>query len=995
MYRNKLIPLFLLLLSNISLAAASSDHEATVYTIPDHTSGTVTNCISLDGQWQVKLSPKGRWHKVAVPGELAMQGLSVAHDTPFTYRRKFIVPADFAEKKIILRFNGTYSYAALSVNGKHVRNHRGGFTRWDSDVTPYIRPGKSNEIELTLIDPIEEISYASGYAHHPVAGILRSVMLFAQPRDFFTDLRIDALLDSAYTHGNISISLNFDSISATDNSLNVRLINPAGKVVADAHYDLSSGQNRFDLPITSPEKWDAEHPRLYTLQLDILSNGNTTAAITRKIGFRKIEIQGNRMLVNGLPVKLRGACRHDIHPRLGRATDRATDSIDALLFKEANMNFVRTSHYPPSEDFLEFCDRYGIYVECESAVCFVNTHRQKNYAPGASQDDSLRAPQYLAQLSEMVKNFQSHPSVLFWSIGNESQYGTNFQHSYDWIKAYDSTRPAIFSYPGSVPQDKQPIFDIASMHYQDVNGNLWQWGVESHGFEVKGYPTIFDEWAHPACYTYSTLQHDPGIREFWGKSLDLMWDGVYRTPGALGGAIWGYIDEIFFLPKPKEGTSYWKEFAHTAKPEGFRGDCVGYGEWGIVDIFRRKKPEFWATKKAYSPVRIETPRYINPVPGTDLLLALYNRFDHTDLSETNALITCRGEKTVIDMPQTPPHHKSTLRVPAHDWLPGDSIIVEIYDNAHQMIDRYIFSVRDKDTGPALPDIGYDALKVTETQDYIIVENSSIKIPFSKADGLISNATVNGDTIITHGPWLNAYINYNHLTGAEVRKISDHLTLSPNDWQLSSFATRPLPSGNIMAEISGSYNDIKVSYQIVITPFGDISTTYHAEGLPDGYLRETGLSFSLPDNISSLKWIREGYWDNYPADAMSGNSGKTPLYNFTPQNYGVCPSHNDWASDTRDYYYWGDDGSNAAKPLTMRAKAMKENIRQYTLSTDFGVSLTVISSDADVACRLDKPDGKQLTLYCNNKWDYPEIAWGNFCKVLSPVPTHGLITLRLN
>lgn len=157
-----------------------------------------------------------------------------------------------------------------------------------------------------------------------------------------------------------------------------------------------------------------------------------------------------RLWVNGKQVKLRGACRHDIHPTLGRTSTPELDSLDAALFKRANMNFVRTSHYPPTESFLKYCDREGIYVECETAVCFVDTYRQKNYAPGKSQDDPEATAQYLGQLEEMVATSRSHASVLFWSIGNESVYGKNFQLSYDWLKNEDKTRPVIFSYPGLV-----------------------------------------------------------------------------------------------------------------------------------------------------------------------------------------------------------------------------------------------------------------------------------------------------------------------------------------------------------------------------------------------------------------------------------------------------------------------------------------------------------------------------------------------------------------
>ena len=152
----------------------------------------------------------------------------------------------------------------------------------------------------------------------------------------------------------------------------------------------------------------------------------------------------------------------------------------------------------------------------------------------------------------MVKSFRSHPSILFWSIGNESVYGTNFQQCWDWVKATDKTRPVIFSYPGSVGE-KEPVYDILSMHYQDVNGNLNQWNRSTHGFQGEGIPALFDEWAHPACYTYATLQEDPNIREFWGHSIERMWSGLFDAPGGLGGAIWGYVDEIITLKLSMKG----------------------------------------------------------------------------------------------------------------------------------------------------------------------------------------------------------------------------------------------------------------------------------------------------------------------------------------------------------------------------------------------------------------------------------------------------------
>lgn len=520
-----------------NIRAIATPASGRVYTLPSRLEGVRQSIFSLNGSWDFKYSPRSRWTTIQVPGEAAMQGFAIEHDKPFFYKKTFMIPDDFKGKRVILRFDGVYSHARLSVNGKFIREHHGGFTRWETDITPQIHIGRKNEIQLEVTDRLDEISYASGYAHHPIGGILRDVTLFALPESHVYDVNVETRLDSLYQDADLHFTCEYAGQNGTE--LRFKLIDAEGKKVnlQESSFDLIPGKNIFSLPIKNPLKWDAEHPNLYTLEVAIQQQGKVISSFNRHIGFRDIKIMKNRMLVNGHPVKLRGACRHDIHPTLGRTTTAELDSLDVILFKQSNMNFVRTSHYPPTERFLEFCDRYGIYVESETAVCFVDTYRQKNYAPGKSQDDSTYTRRYLDQCQEMVKSFRSHPSILFWSIGNESVYGKNFQLCWDWVKATDTTRPVIFSYPGSAEEKKARIFDILSMHYQDVYGNINQWGMSTRNFQGHGIPTLYDEWAHPACYTYTTLQTDPNIREFWGKSIDMMWSGLFDAPGGLGGAI--------------------------------------------------------------------------------------------------------------------------------------------------------------------------------------------------------------------------------------------------------------------------------------------------------------------------------------------------------------------------------------------------------------------------------------------------------------------------
>ena len=964
------------------------------YPVLQELAGVETPAVLLSGTWQFRYSPDSKWDKIQVPGEPAMQGYAIEHDKPFTYRKSFTVPVDYAGKHTILRFDGVYSHARLFVNGTFVREHHGGFTRWEADVAPFVRPGKKNEIRLEVTDRLDDISYASGYAHHPIGGILRDVTLFALPETCLYDFYAETHLDAAYEDAVLKIG--YSSPVAGGAEVAYTLTEPSGRhyLLAQSRFPLEEGGNMNELPVKNPLKWDAEHPNLYTLTVTLSKDGKEIGRFDRRIGFRDVKIEKDRMLVNGMPVKLRGACRHDIHPTLGRTTTAELDSLDVILFKRSNMNFVRTSHYPPTERFLEYCDRYGIYVESETAVCFVDTYRQKNYAPGKTQDSAEFTPRYLSQCREMVKSFRSHPSILFWSIGNESVYGTNFQQCWDWVKATDKTRPVIFSYPGSVGE-KKPVYDILSMHYQDVNGNLNQWNRSTRGFQGERIPALFDEWAHPACYTYATLQEDPNIREFWGHSIERMWSGLFDAPGGLGGAIWGYVDETFMLPEPKVGTAFWKEFARTAKPEDYQGKCVGYGEWGIVDVWRREKPEFWATKKAYSPVRLMTTEVASFLSGQRLLLPLYNRFDHTDLDEIKIRYTYKGVEKELPAPSIAPHQKGLLVIPAEAWEEGELLSICFYTATGELLDAeqvslgsdYHVRLADSEASPV-----NGVLLVEETAGMMTIKGDGFEIPFSKETGLICNATSKGQVIIEKGPFLHLDINLNHLTGAEVRKSARKFLTSDSDWKKQSL-TYTRKEGAVEVALSGFYQDVQTDILIRISPAGEMNVSYVVAGQPNGYLRETGLSFYLPERLDYLQWERKGIWSCYPEGAFAGNTGETSLYNPKQVRYGENPAQ-PWLADTHNYYYWADAGTNCDRPLTQMAKGMKENIYRYTLSaTGGGAGLTVCSSDASLACRTSKRGDGQLMLYINNRWDYPEIAWGNYCKTLEVVPCYGEMKIR--
>lgn len=978
-----LISAFIMSITFLSYAYAG----VTEFLLPKSVNSVKNNTILLNGQWQFQYEPNGTWDAITVPGEAAMQGYALEHDKPYMYRKEVSIPADFKDKKVILRFDGVYSYARLFVNGKYVREHHGGFTRWEADVTDFVKCGSKNEVKVEVTDRLDDVSYGSGYAHHTIGGILRDVTMYALDNKVsIANFAVETLLDSIYKDA--TLRLKYDAYVVGENYEIKATLRDGMKTVKEQAFKLTNGKGINDMEIENPTKWDAEHPNLYTLEVALIQNGQPKATYTKSVGFRKVEIKGNRMFVNGRQVKLRGSCRHDIHPTMGRTTDAYLDSMDVVLLKRSNQNFVRTSHYPPTERFIEFCDKMGVYVECETAICFVNTHGQKNYefSRRTMHDNPDYTERIVGQLREMVATHRTHASIIFWSIGNESTYGKNFQFSYDWIKKEDTTRPVIFSYPGSVPAGVKS-YDIASMHYQDVNGNLNQWGVRSHGYQVDGYPAIFDEWAHVPCYTYASLRDDPNIREFWGRSLDMMWSGTFDAPGGLGGAIWGYIDETFMVPKPKKGSPFWQDFAHTAKPDGFRGNCVGYGEWGIIDVWRREKPEFWGTKKAYSPVRLETEQITEFMASMPLNLKVYNRFDHTYLNELDVVFNYDGNEFRGSLDAIAPHSKGVIKVPAQAWKSGTKLTVGFYDKGKELIDAYNVTIGENQTQSACL-VG--DLQIENSDKYTTIKGANFQIPFNKTTGLIENATSNGAVVITKGPFLHIDVNYNHLTGAEVRGKARNFILDETLWQKRDFSITK-DGDKIKCALAGKYGDVSVDMVITICNSGNMDVYYQVDGEPNGYLREVGVKFSLPENFTDVEWERKGYWNYYPENSFAGNSGKAPLYNTNVPVYGANPSQL-WQLDTHNYYYWADKGAPYDNPLTQWAKGMKENIYKYSLIGD-KAQLSVFSASASVACRTNKIKDGELMLYVNNRWDYPEIAWGDYCKALSLNSTYGMVTLE--
>ena len=941
--------------------------------------GVAKPIISLNGTWKIildsydnislKRADSLKWNDIEVPGECMMQGYPIKHDQPFTCMKELAIPADFKNKLVKLRFEGVYSYAKVWIDGNYIMDHSGGFTAWECDITQFVNPGKKSMLFVEVTDRADEISYASGYAKHQIGGILRNVSLLGLPDNYPVQVTVLTSFDKTYSNAILSVK-GLTIKAGKDSKVEIELFDERNEKIGLQNSSITLTGNEFKLvnEVNEPLKWDAEHPNLYSLKMTFTDDGKCTWQKVYHIGFREIDVQGNKLLINGKEVKLRGVCRHDIHPMLGRVSTPDYELKDVMLAKEANVNFIRTSHYPPTDNFLSLCDKYGIFVEDETAVCFVGSHRTADYYPGSSENSSEFTDRYLSQLKEMVYEHRNHASVIIWSIGNENNFGNNFKKSYDWVKAADSTRPVIFSYPGNV-DDSVKAYDLLSMHYPGINGDMNQYGIVTKSFGNEKMPVIFDEWAHVACYNNLTVKEDPNIRDFWGISLDSMWQKVYDANGGAGGAIWGMIDETFMLPADLPGyNEWWGKIDKNIIPATYTGHCIGYGEWGIIDTWRRKKPEFWNVKKAYSPVRLLNTGNVD-FNGESLNIEVYNRFDFTNLNETMLKITVGGESYYIETPDLPAHSAGIINAKIKHWTENETLLLEFIDANDDLIDSYTLSGSKEQDGISNSNIQGDTNLSEDDKEFLIICNDSIKYRIDKSSGLFSGIEINGKTISFSGPFLNIRTIDNQDVSLSYTKKDYYSGWKPEIINVTK------KGNNVEVLVHGSSLAGKASFNTAILPDGTIITRFTGSSNPGGFIREKGLLFITENNFDSLAWKRKPYWSTYPADYLSAAQGKVALVPSTLKEYRKVPEK-EWQSDSKSFFYNGIENEEAVE-LTNISRATKENVTDYTLSIMGGGELSVYG-EGKTACRIAKKD-EMLFLYINNEIDYPDLSWGNYTR----------------
>ncbi len=421
-----------------------------------------------------------------------------------SYRRTVKIPASWKGKDIIAHFGSVTSNIYLWVNGKFVGYGEDSKLESEFDLTPYLKPGEDNLIAFQVFR-WNDGTYLEDQDFFRFSGVGRDSYLYARDKNRIEDIRVTPDLDSDYLNGKLTVDLKLKG----NRPVHLTLLDADGREVASA---VAKGPGATVMEIASPEKWSAETPYLYTLLADMQG---TDEVIPVKVGFRKVELVHGQILVNGQPVLFKGADRHELDPDGGYVVSRERMLQDIKLMKQFNINGVRTSHYPNANEWYDLCDENGIYVVAEANV--------ESHGMGYGDETLAREPSYRkAHLERNQRNVQrnfNHPSIIFWSLGNEAGDGDNFVNAYNWIKNEDPSRAVQYERAGQAAHT-----DIFCPMYYGYEG-MEQYGKDTS----KTRPLIQCEYAH------AMGNSEGGFKEYW--------DIIRKYPNLQGGFIWDFVDQ--------------------------------------------------------------------------------------------------------------------------------------------------------------------------------------------------------------------------------------------------------------------------------------------------------------------------------------------------------------------------------------------------------------------------------------------------------------------
>ena len=786
--------------------------HATSYSYPDVSAALAgdrdaSRIASLNGTWKFMFVPDIKqaplefwkegydvtsWNDIKVPSCWEMQGFGyaiyrntqypfpfnppyISRDNPVgSYVRTFTVPSDWKGGRVILHFGGVYSGHQVWVNGKEIGYSEDSCLPSEFDITDVLKPGE-NTLAVRVFKWTDG-SYLEDADHWRMAGIHREVMLMWRPDVAIYDFGVRTKLDAEYkdaqlwvrpvvdVHGDAAIK-GWKVATTLYDASSAQVGETQEILVEDMLAEKYGQRDKVYYPllqhdVENPLKWTAETPNLYTLVLSLLDeNSNLVEARSCKVGFRDVKIVGQQFLINGTPIKFYGVNRHDHSQFGGKAVTREEMEADIRLMKQFNFNSVRTCHYPNDPYLYELCDKYGIYVMDEANI---ETHG----VGGRITNDYTWVTAFLERGTRMVMRDRNHPSIVVWSLGNESGMGPNHAAMSGWIKDFEPTRP--IHYEGAQSQPEHPLYKPAKRSSKVVFTSEMQ-KVEKTETPPASLPELkVKRSGNPtdAVYVDIISRMYPRIEVLEDMALDTIhkrpiymceyahsmgnstgsmkdyWDVIRKYDNLLGGHIWDWMDQGV-AGVNEQGVKYWK-YGGDFEPEG-EGHDSNFLINGVVFPDGTPKPAMYTCKYVYQPVEFTM------VDVQSYRIALKNRNFHMSTAPYIYRWEIKDEKGVVvngefSAPVLQPGETAEVVVPVKKFVcrPDMTYVLNVY--ACESKDQYYAAAGHVNSSeqfviaqpkPVFAEAKGKAPVMTDGEAQVVVTAGKYTVTFDKATGYLS------------------------------------------------------------------------------------------------------------------------------------------------------------------------------------------------------------------------------------------------------------------
>ncbi len=842
-------------------------------------------------------------------------------NTTGLYRTSFNIPSNWNGKQVFLHFAGVQSAMYVYINGKKVGYHEDGMTPAEFNITAYLQTGK-NTLAAEVIN-WSDGSYLEDQDFWRLSGIFRDVFLFATPSLHIRDFHVVPSLDKNFENGNVDISVDISSYENRNaGSCRLKAIILDNKLRPVISREMTGEVNaksetviKFNAPVQNPDRWTAETPNLYTLTLELIDkDGKVLEVVSSKIGFRKVEIKNGKLLVNGEAIKIKGVNRQEFDMYKGRYVTTQSMIKDITLMKQHNINAVRTSHYPNAPEWYSLCDEYGLYVMDEANIESHELWADHNIY---LSEDTSWTKAFVERGAAMVQRDKNHPSIIFWSMGNETGWGKNFDSMYAAIKKIDPERP--IHYESKIPAYANVLsrYDIISMMYPTVKD------VIKFMHKDSTRPVIICEYAHSMGNSLGNF------REYW--------NAFYKYPRLQGGFTWDWVDQGLHS-KDSNGRLYWNIVNNI---DGANGND------GLVNPDRTPQPELNEAKKVLQNINIK---------AADLeegKVMISNGYFFKDLDDVelqwnileNGLSIQSG--TIRNL-KVKPQETEEITVPFKSILikPGADYYIRfncvLKDSARWAPKGFVIAseqLKLPEKAVRQETINVESLANVQLHqgNKIVVTGKNFRVAFNKKTGALSSFQFKNKELLTSDVIPNFWrVPTDNDEGGKKHSYAqgwrdaglDSITIVPE--QMMAELIHPqvarIKIKNKILLRTGSITQVSI---FTVYGSGDIhveNSFTTEDNLPP--LARVGFQFVLPAGFSNIKWYGNGPLENYEDRKESSFAG---LYkgSVKEQHFPyVMPQETGNKTDVRWMLLSSKDGTGL---LALGEPYLNINVQDYSLA----------------------------------------------------------------